>query len=123
MLIPQNIRKLENLHIVFWLFKDMSWCMGWKYLGMTMILPTLGVSLYTTFKTKHLPAEWYHNLAILCWILANSYWMISEFYGFDEKQIAFGIQGKHFSIIPFGLGVVILSFYYLKYNLFNSKDD
>ena len=25
--IPSRYRRLENLHIVFWLFKDISWCM------------------------------------------------------------------------------------------------
>ncbi len=28
--IPLKYRKMENLHIVFWLFKDISWCMFWR---------------------------------------------------------------------------------------------
>ena len=36
--IPLRYRKMENTHIVFWIFKDISWCMGtqfafFKYLG------------------------------------------------------------------------------------------
>ena len=43
--IPLRYRKMENLHIVFWLFKDLAWCMIWKPLGITMIFPTLLVSI------------------------------------------------------------------------------
>jgi hypothetical protein len=30
---PAQYRKMENMHIIFWLFKDISWCMIWKELG------------------------------------------------------------------------------------------
>jgi len=43
--IPARYRKLENLHIVFWLFKDISWCMIWRELGILMIIPTLSVAI------------------------------------------------------------------------------
>jgi hypothetical protein len=28
--IPLKFRKMENLHIVFWLFKDVAWFMIWR---------------------------------------------------------------------------------------------
>ncbi|WP_219928772.1 hypothetical protein [Flavobacterium album] len=31
--IPACYRKTENLHIVFWLIKDLCWVMLWKPLG------------------------------------------------------------------------------------------
>ncbi len=40
--IPERYRKIENLHIVFWLIKDMAWAMLWKPLGVFMIVPTTG---------------------------------------------------------------------------------
>ena len=43
--IPLRYRKMENLHIVFWLFKDISWCMIWRPLGIAMIFPTLFIDL------------------------------------------------------------------------------
>jgi len=112
-LIPKRLRKFENLHIVFWIFKDMSWSMGWKELGLFMILPTLSLALYLTYKFKKDQTEWYHNLAVICWILANSYWMISEFFYFDDKQVFGTITGVQLSIIPFGIGILILSYFYL----------
>jgi hypothetical protein len=43
---------MENLHIVFWLFKDVSWCMGWKVLGVVFIIPTLAISIIIAWRTR-----------------------------------------------------------------------
>ena len=83
--IPLRFRKMENLHIVFWLFKDVAWCLGFAVLGIAMIIPTLVIALVISWRTRQMMSELCHNLAIAVWISANSYWMISEFLGFDEK--------------------------------------
>lgn len=111
--IPARYRRLENLHIVFWLFKDISWCMLWKELGIIMVVPTLSVALYIAYRTRNLKSELAHNLAVAFWISANSYWMISEFFGFDEVQVLGPYEGKHIAMIPFIIGVLILARYYL----------
>jgi hypothetical protein len=82
--IPSRYRRMENLHIVFWLFKDISWCMSWRVLGVAMIIPTLAVAIYISYRTRKIKSELAHNLAVTFWISANSYWMISEFFGFDD---------------------------------------
>jgi uncharacterized membrane protein len=111
--IPLKFRKMENLHIVFWLFKDLSWCMIWKPLGIAMILPTLLISIVIAWRTRGFMSELYHNLAIIVWITANSYWMISEFFSFDTIPL-FGIfTYKHLALIPFTLGILLLAFYYI----------
>ena len=111
--IPLKYRKMENLHIVFWLFKDLSWCMIWKPLGIAMILPTLLISIVIAWRTRNFMSELCHNLAIIVWISANSYWMISEFFAFDNLPL-FGIfTYKHLALIPFTLGIVLLAFYYV----------
>jgi hypothetical protein len=104
---------MENLHIVFWLFKDIGWCLVWKPLGLVMIIPTLFISVMIAYRTRDMVAELCHNLAITFWITANSYWMISEFMGFDAHQFYSGITYKHLALIPFLLGVFCLAFYYL----------
>lgn len=111
--IPAEYRKMENMHILFWLVKDISWCMDWKILGMLMIVPTLGVALVIAWRTRSLKSELAHNLAIIFWISANSYWMLSEFFGFDTVRIGTITDGKHLAIIPFGIGLAILLYYYL----------
>lgn len=110
--IPSRYRKMENMHIVFWLLKDISWCMIWKVLGIAMIFPTLSIAIVIAWRTRHIKSELAHNLAILFWISANSFWMISEFLHFDEARF-WGIEGKHLSLIPFGIGALILAWYYL----------
>jgi len=111
--IPLKYRKMENLHIVFWLFKDISWCMFWRPLGIAMIFPTLIISIVIAYRTRQFMSELCHNLAITVWITANSYWMISEFLHFDEQMVLPGITFKHLAMIPFSIGIIILAFYYL----------
>jgi len=111
--IPARYRRLENLHIVFWLFKDISWCMSWRVLGIAMIVPTLAVAIYIAYRTRNIKAELAHNLAVAFWISANSYWMISEFFGFDESIVFLGLEGKYLAMIPFTIGILILAWYYL----------
>ena len=111
--IPLRYRKMENLHIVFWLFKDISWCMIWKPLGVAMIFPTLIIAIIITLRTRQFMSEVCHNLAIVFWISANSYWMISEFLHFDSQSLFGEYTFKHLAIIPFILGILVLGFYYL----------
>ena len=110
--IPLKFRRMENLHIVFWLLKDVAWCMIWKPLGILMIFPTLIISIVIAWRTRHFVSEWCHNLAITCWISANSYWMISEFAGFDNLVLAGNITYKQLALIPFLLGLLLLVYYY-----------
>lgn len=112
-IIPLRFRKMENLHIVFWIFKDISWCMVWRPLGICMILPTLLISVFIAWRTRKLMSELCHNVAVCVWIAANSYWMIAEFLGFDEKIIYGSITYRHLTLIPFGIGVLALAYYYL----------
>jgi hypothetical protein len=99
-----RIRKYENLHIVFWLVKDSCWMMEFRTLGAIMIIPTFLLAVYLVVKTiGH--REVYINSAILCWITANSYWMIVEFFNDD--------QYKELSAIPFLIGFVFVALYYI----------
>jgi len=111
--IPIRYRKMENLHIVFWLFKDISWCMIWKPLGIAMIVPTLAIAIIIAVRTKQYMSELCHNLAIVVWISANSYWMISEFLHFDTDPLFGEYTYKHLAIIPFVMGILVLGYYYL----------
>ena len=111
-IIPAKYRRMENMHIAFWLMKDISWCMIWKVLGMAMVIPTLSIAIIIAWRTRHIAAELAHNLAITFWISANSYWMISEFFGFDEMVVWREFTGKHLALIPFVTGAMLLLYYY-----------
>lgn len=110
--IPAKFRRMENMHIVFWLLKDISWCMTWQVLGIAMVIPTLTIAIVISWRTREIKAELAHNLAVAFWISANSYWMISEFFKFDEMIVWRNVTGKHLSLIPFITGSVILLYYY-----------
>lgn len=110
--IPAKYRRMENMHIVFWLLKDISWCMIWKTLAIAMVIPTLAIAVIIAFRTRKIKSELAHNLAIAFWISANSLWMISEFFGFDTLKLGAGFTGKHLALIPFIAGATILLWYY-----------
>lgn len=103
--IPERFRKVENLHIVFWLIKDMCWAMLWKPLGIAMIFPTLTVAILITWQTRKLKSELFHNLAVLFWIIANCYWMTVEFMERDEVL-------RYYAAIPFSIGIIFIVSYY-----------
>jgi hypothetical protein len=110
--IPYKYRKVENLHILLWLIKDICWAVNLKYPALIMIIPTLTVAVLITYQTRKITSELIHNLAIDFWITANCTWMVGEFFHWDENLIgAYGL--RQFSIIPFGIGLLILAYYYL----------
>ena len=90
-------RLLENLHLPFWLVKDACWALLWKPLGLAMILPTVSLAVYLAVKTRRVMKEFLPNLAIACWITANSIWMCDEF---------FNLGVKSFSVLFFSAGLL-----------------
>src|SRR4051812_21478253 len=94
------------MHILFWLVKDICWCIAFKPLGIAMIFPTLSIAIYITWLNRRIISELVHNLAISLWIRANSLWMIFEFTNKDE-------QLKPWCLVPFISGLGILLYYYL----------
>lgn len=111
--IPARYRQMENMHILFWLAKDISWCLVWRPLGLAMIIPTLVAAIVIAWRTRDIKSELAHNLAIIFWITANSYWMISEFFHFDTALVWNHVTGKDLAVVPFGIGISILFYYYL----------
>jgi hypothetical protein len=111
--IPARFRRMENLHIVFCIIKDMSWCMRWKVMGVAMIVPTLLLALFISWRDRLIHSELAHNLAVAFWICANSTWMFMEFIKQDETIFFGWLTGKQLSMIPFIVGSVILLRYYL----------
>uniref|UniRef100_UPI00404A7BF3 hypothetical protein n=1 Tax=Daejeonella sp. TaxID=2805397 RepID=UPI00404A7BF3 len=76
-----------------------------KVLGVIMIFPTLFLAFYITYKFRKLLAELYHNLAVCFWIMANTIWMIGEFF-FDDTF-------RPYSIVFFLAGILLILYFYL----------
>lgn len=109
--IPARFRKIENLHILFWLLKDACWALNWKYPALFMIVPTLVAAFLITWQTRRLLSEFIHNLSVVFWIVANCTWMIGEFWALDEGR--WGL--RNMALFPFGMGLLILGVYYFLY--------
>ena len=91
-----SIKKAENFHIILWLFKDLFWVADIHLAGMIMIIPTISLAIYITWKTRSHIEDMLINLAVTFWITANSIWMMGEFFyndGMRPYSIAFFILG------------------------------
>lgn len=104
--ISVSQRMLENLHILLWLVKDTCWALSWRPGGIAMIVPTISVAFYLLWKARTNRTDLFHNGAVCCWIVANSTWMLGEFYNVDLRPYA---------VVLFVAGLVLLAFYYLFY--------
>jgi hypothetical protein len=100
-----RLRKFENLHILFWLLKDSCWMLEFKAVGTAMIVPTVFLAAYLSYKTYGM-RDFFINVAIFFWISANSFWMLMEFYNNNNL--------KNYSAIPFVLGILFVVIYYVK---------
>lgn len=105
MVAPENIKKYENLHIVFWLVKDSCWMLELRWLGILMIIPTLTIALLIAFVTRK-TVDLYINLGVLFWICANSLWMYVEFFTDGKYKLA--------AAVPFTLGFLFTGIFYYK---------
>jgi hypothetical protein len=103
-MVPARVRRFENLHIVLWLLKDTSWVLEWRTAGMIMIIPTVSAAFFITWLSRKNSSELFHNIAVCCWICANSVWMYGEFYYND------GMRGP--ATVFFILGLISVAIYY-----------
>lgn len=104
--MDKQVRPIENFHIVLWLIKDLCWVMDFKWMGTIMIIPTIVVALWITYKTRSYLSEFMHNIAVVCWIFANSAWMLGEFF-YDDGT-------RPVAAVFFIAGLAVLAVYYLK---------
>ncbi len=103
--MPLSVRSNENFHIVLWLLKDLCWVMDLRIAGLVMIVPTIGMAVYIAWRLRHDTGELLHALAVVCWILANSIWMIGEFFLDDGTRPA--------TAVLFATGLLLVLWYYL----------
>ncbi|MFM7218600.1 MAG: hypothetical protein ACKO1U_11325 [Bacteroidota bacterium] len=109
----QLTRRFENFHILLWLVKDLCWVTLSKAAGVMMIIPTLLLALFITWKNRHDRAELLHNIAICMWICANSIWMIGEFYLADST--------REIAVVFFVTGLLSMLYYYFAELLKNGR--
>lgn len=79
--------------------------MDFQKLGVFMILPTVLVAFFITYRTRNIKTELFHNIAVCCWVSANSVWMIGEFF-YDDTT-------RPYATAFFLTGVLVMTYYYL----------
>ena len=79
--------------------------MDFKIPGLIMIIPTISVALHITWLYRQSSSELYHNLAVVSWIMANSVWMIGEFFFNDTLRPV--------AAVFFVIGLLLVLVYYL----------
>ncbi len=84
----REISHFENFHILLWLLKDSCWMMEWKFGGTLMFFPTIFMAIFICYRTRKNTLALIVNLAVLCWISANSAWMFFDFYQWNFKPVA-----------------------------------
>jgi hypothetical protein len=94
-------RLTENIHVLLWLIKDLCWAMEFKLVGTIMVFPTLAAAIWILYITRKSSDIWV-NLAVLFWILANSTWMMVEF---------FKVGTKYYCLPFFILGIISMTIY------------
>jgi hypothetical protein len=103
----ERLSRFDNLHILFWLIKDMSWCLMSKTIGTLMIAPTIAIALIILYRSREHLTSFVHNLAVLFWISANSLWMLGEMYCSDCTK------PQAIWLFSTGMGVLLLYYSYL----------
>ena len=81
-----------------------------------MIVPTIVAALLITWQTRHIKSELLHNLAVDFWIIANGYWMLTEFFSKNDSL-------RYYTIIPFTIGLLIIAYYYLVVRRLEKKEN
>ena len=92
--------QIDTWHILLWLLKDTLWVMSFKYLAIAMIIPTVLYTLYILKLNYQQKFYFFNYLAILFWLLGNSFWILNDFL-FNQKYV-------WVCYILFSIGIVIL---------------
>lgn len=113
-------RGLDNIHIYFWITKDLCWVQSWLFPGLVVgslaCLYALGLSARALFWRKHV-VEFWIKMTEFMWLFANFWWMIGELHDdhFNYFDTDKSIVDKHTyeSGIMFICTLVWISAYYL----------
>lgn len=103
-----SVRYVENIHLYFWLLKDLAWALDYKEMGITFGLIAilwLGILFYYAIRAKS-TEEIYFLVPTSLWLIGNYLWMQGELENNDD---AIGRPNGKYCMIS---GMVIIIFYY-----------
>lgn len=88
----QHFRQYENLHMLFWIIKDLSWGAMNLTVWSLCLVPTIliaGDLVYisaTSYNSPDYTVDLVHFVVVFVWVIGNSVWAFGDF--FVEEQYA-----------------------------------
>lgn len=78
---------LELLGFLFWLLKDLGWCLLWAPLCFPAAAASIIVEVFLLIRSWRTSPDvvWWHDAAATLWLLGNATWMLVELL-FDPKD-------------------------------------
>jgi lysylphosphatidylglycerol synthetase-like protein (DUF2156 family) len=79
----RNFRQYENIHMMFWLAKDLAWNETKIILWFLFLVPTIAAStdfFIIASKEKNTVIEMAHYASTITWVLGNVVWALGEFF-------------------------------------------
>ncbi len=119
----RDVKVYENFHILLWLLKDICWVTGQAVMGTIMIVPTVSMAIYIAWATRHSKVDFYHNMAVVCWITANSLWMLGELY-FDETPLQIYYEYSRYTALSlFAVGIGFVLWYHIRKKIKKNEEN
>lgn len=82
---------LEHFHSLLWLLKDICWLLLLPIVGSIILVPTVGLAIFISWKSFSDRFQFFQNLSITFWVSANATWMVGElFYDDTTRPYALG---------------------------------
>lgn len=101
-----SVRHIENIHIYFWILKDLGWLLDNPYVSITFgILSLLILMILFYINTNY--EELYFICVTFIWLFSNFIWMVGDVLQYDTKVYQF--------ICSCGmtLGICLIACYYV----------
>lgn len=117
-----SVRYIENIHLYWWLLKDLGWSLGLVDLGITFgIIAIIWIcALFYHAYELNSGEEMYFVIAVFLWLLGNFLWMNGELENNDDD---IGRLDGRYSMI---FGIILIVFYHIFVkilNFFQIKDN
>ena len=82
----KNKLSLEHFHSLLWLLKDMCWLQLWPVVGPIILVPTVGLAVFISWKSFSDRFQFFQNLSVMLWLSANATWMVGELFYDDTTR-------------------------------------
>lgn len=84
-----SVRYVENIHLYFWMLKDLAWSLDYRDFGMvfgTIAILWLGMLYWNAIKAKS-TEEIYFLIPTSLWLIGNYLWMTGELVNSDDDYL------------------------------------